>query len=494
MARPYLLIPLFVGLTIVPAVRAQTTVPPPATALPNSAVPASPMPTNPPPATTPPAASGLAPIGAASASPTATTPNALPPTTGAAPPASVAAPATAPSSSTGFSGTWRSPTGATDATGNLPSNNGLTPLDNAPRQPIAKVTSGTGALPNQNGQVWREYDISPYTARVTSTNRPEQAIIDWILRETGYEAWHSSVVSVLSADAKSLRVYHIPEIQAIVADVVDRFLKSEGASQSVNVRIVSTDGPSWRIRAQQVLRPVPVQTQGIQAWLIAREDASLLGTELKKRSDYREHGSPQLFINSGQSAVVSLLRPRPYTSDIVMRTDVWPGFEAKAAQFDEGMSIELSPLGSLDGRSLDAVVKVSIDQLERLQALNVDVPSAAAPRQRTAIQVPQVSQFRLHDRFRWPIESVLLISLGVVPLPSTAEATSSGGFKLPDALGGGPDRGELLMFIEAKPWQTGTQPTTIPGTTTPATQPGFSVPNILGGLPQVVPLPSQTRY
>lgn len=483
MARPHLLVLLLIGLIAAPAVRAQTTVAPPATALPNSAVP-----TNPPPAAVAPQPnSGLAPIGAS------TTP--LPPTTpNAAAPAPAAATTAAPPAANGFNGTWRSPTGATDATGNLPTTGGMTPLDNSPRQPIAKITSGTGALPNQNGQVWREYDISPYTARVTSTNRPEQAIIDWILRETGYEAWHSSVVSVLSADAKSLRVYHIPEIQAIVADVVDRFLKSEGQSQSVNVRIVSIDSPSWRIRAQQVLRPVPVQTQGIQAWLIAREDAALLGAELKKRSDYREHGSPQLFINSGQSAVVSLLRPRPYTSDIVMRTDVWPGFEAKAAQYDEGMSIELSPLGSLDGRSLDAVVKVSIDQLERLQALNVDVPSAAAPRQRTAIQVPQVSQFRLHDRFRWPIESVLLVSLGVVPLPSTAEATSTGGFKLPDALGGGPDRGELLMFVEAKPWQTGTQPGVIPGAPAPAAQPGFSVPNILGGLPQVVPLPSQTRY
>ena len=359
--------------------------------------------------------------------------------------------------------------------------------------------------------------------RVTSTNRPEQAIIDWILRETGYEAWHSSVVSVLSADAKTLRVYHIPEIQSIVADVVDRFLKSEGQSQSVNVRIISVDGPSWRIRSQQALRPVPVQTQGIQAWLIAREDASLLGAELKKRTDFREHGSPQLFINSGQASVVSLLRPRPYTSDVVMRADAWPGFEAKSAQYDEGMSIEISPLGSLDGRSLDAVVKVSIDQLERLQALSVDVPSAVASRQRTKIEVPQVSQFRLHDRFRWPIDQVLLVSLGVVPLPSTVDAVTSGGFRLPDALGGGPDRGELLLFIESKPWQAGmpqAMPTAAPaaaaptgiqaipgmlpnllpgmlpgGTPAPAQPAALTPPSILGGLPNVAPLaPSQPRY
>ena len=60
------------------------------------------------------------------------------------------------------------------------------------------------------------------TARVTSTNRPEQALVDWVLRETGYEVWHSNVVSMLSADARTLKVYHTPEVQAIVGDVVDR--------------------------------------------------------------------------------------------------------------------------------------------------------------------------------------------------------------------------------------------------------------------------------
>lgn len=534
MARFVLSLVLVIGSLLTPAVRAQSTVPPPASSFPPNtagvapigasngvqptaaATPTNTAPTNPPPSTV------VAPTSTTPTNNSPSTPAATTPVPGVAVPNSTVPNGTAPAANT-FNGQWRSPTGETSASGNLPTNNGLTPLNDAPRQPLAKVTSGTGALPNQNGQVWREYDISPYTMRVTSTNRPEQAIIDWILRETGYEAWHSSVVSVLSADAKTLRVYHIPEIQSIVADVVDRFLKSEGQSQSVNVRIISVDGPSWRIRSQQALRPVPVQTQGIQAWLIAREDASLLGAELKKRTDFREHGSPQLFINSGQASVVSLLRPRPYVSDVVMRADAWPGFEAKSAQYDEGMSIEISPLGSLDGRSLDAVVKVSIDQLERLQALSVDVPSAVASRQRTKIEVPQVSQFRLHDRFRWPIDQVLLVSLGVVPLPSTVDAVTSGGFRLPDALGGGPDRGELLLFIESKPWQAGMQttPTTtapaaaaptgiqaipgmlpnllpgvLPGSTPAPAQPAaLTPPSILGGLPNVAPLaPSQPRY
>ncbi len=95
------------------------------------------------------------------------------------------------------------------------------------RRPL-HVTAGNGQLPSDQGQVWREYDISPYTARVTTTKRPEQAIIDWILRETGYEVWHSEPFGILSATPRTLRVYHTPQMQAVVADIVDRFVGQRG--------------------------------------------------------------------------------------------------------------------------------------------------------------------------------------------------------------------------------------------------------------------------
>src|SRR4029079_6884826 len=53
----------------------------------------------------------------------------------------------------------------------------------APGITRAQVSKGSGALPQDKGQVWREYDIRPYTQRVMTTARPEQAIVDWILRE-----------------------------------------------------------------------------------------------------------------------------------------------------------------------------------------------------------------------------------------------------------------------------------------------------------------------
>src|SRR3954452_5834670 len=61
----------------------------------------------------------------------------------------------------------------------------ITPVQGAPVAAAApgitraQVSKGSASLPQDKGQVWREYDIRPYTQRVTMTARPEQAIVDW---------------------------------------------------------------------------------------------------------------------------------------------------------------------------------------------------------------------------------------------------------------------------------------------------------------------------
>ncbi|MEX2119764.1 MAG: hypothetical protein WD847_09230 [Pirellulales bacterium] len=328
----------------------------------------------------------------------------------------------------------------------------LAPIANSPRRPIALVTQGPGTLPNEAGQLWRNYDISPYTLRVTSTNRPEQAIVDWILRETGYEAWHGEPLGLLSATERTLRVYHTPEMHALVSEVVDRFVDTQAESHAFGLRVVTVGHPNWRAKAQSVLHPVQVQTQGIQAWLVQKEDAALMLAELRKRMDFREHSSPHLLVNNGQSTTVSATRPRAYTRDVALRPEVWPAFEPQLAQFDEGFSLELSPLLSLDGGTIDAVIKCNIDQLEKLVPVMIEVPTPVAPRQRTQIEVPQVTHCRLHERFRWPVDQVLVVGLGVVATPVPAEPAGLLG-SLP--LLNSPPRADLLVFIESKGRGTG---------------------------------------
>jgi hypothetical protein len=316
----------------------------------------------------------------------------------------------------------------------------------APKRDVARVISGKGTLPTGDGQLWREYDITPYTSRITSTARPEQAIVDWVLRETGYEVWHMEPLGFLSANQNTLTVYHTPEMQAVVHDVVDRFVNPEAATNAFGLRVITIENPNWRARAQKYLTPVPVETQGIQAWLVHREDAAMLLAEARKRTDYREHSSPNLLVTNGESTVVTASRARSYVREVQIKSAVgWPGFESEVGQIDEGFSLELSPLLSLDGSTIDAVLKCSIDQVERMVPVVIDVPTPAAPRQRTKVEVPQISHCRVHERFRWPADQVLLISLGMVATPVPTEPNP---LRLPIPGTLGPPRADLLVAVE----------------------------------------------
>jgi hypothetical protein len=348
------------------------------------------------------------------------------------------------------------------------------PLSNAvTHAPVTRVTNGNGTLPNDHGQVWREYDISPYTLRVTTTNHPEQSIVDWILRETGYEAWHSEPLGILAADHRTLRVYHTPQMQAVVAEMVDRFVSSDAATQDFGVRVLGVGTPSWRAKYQRILKPIPVQSQGVQAWLLAKEDASLLLADLRKRSDMREYNSPHLLVANGQSAVVSTMRPHSYASGVTLHPEqAQPGFEPQMSQFEDGFSLELDPLLALDGRSIDAMIKCHIDQLEKMVPVTIDVPTALNPRQHTDIQVPQWASYRVHERFHWPADQVLLVSLGIVAAP----AASDGGLKLPFSPAA---RSELLVFVGHR-GAGGTPPTAPPQVVAPSTAQRPAAPTYQG--------------
>jgi hypothetical protein len=342
---------------------------------------------------------------------------------------------------------WRTPSGVVRASNETPiSPDGgdlAKPLNITARQPVARVTKGPDSLPSDAGQEWRDYDISPYTARVTSTNRPEQAILDWILRETGYEAWHTQPLAFLSIDSRRLRVFHTPEVHATVAEMVDRFVNTEAESHAFGMRVLTVGSPNWRAKAHKMLHPVTTQTQGVQAWLLAKEDAALLSADLRRRSDFQELSTPHLLVNNGQSTQVPAMRPRNYVRDLLLKTDAWGGFEPQMAQYDEGFKLEFSPLLSLDGKVVDAVIRCEVNQIEKMIPVMIDISTAQVRGQRTKIEVPQGISTRLHERFRWPADQVLLISLGVGPAPVAATPN-------PLTALASPIRAEMLVLVESK--------------------------------------------
>jgi hypothetical protein len=320
----------------------------------------------------------------------------------------------------------------------------------APGTTRAQVTKGSGALPQDHGQVWREYDIRPYTNRVTTTARPEQAIVDWILRETGYEAWHSEPVGLLSANHDVLRVYHTPEMQAVVADIADRFVNSAAGAYAFTLRVATVGNPNWRAKALTMMTPIPVQSPGVQGWLLAKENARLLVSELSRRTDYREYNSSQQLVNNGQSIVLSTMRPRTYIRSAAVTQTAWPGYQPEMGTLEEGFSMEFSPLLGLDLASADAVVKLRLNQVEKMLPVKLDLPTTVAPNQRVQIDVPQMTSTNLHERFRWPTDKVLLLSMGVVATPGpTKDNPISDAVTDAVPILKSPPRADALLFVES---------------------------------------------
>jgi hypothetical protein len=323
----------------------------------------------------------------------------------------------------------------------------------------AQVTKGSGTLPNDHGQVWREYDITPYTLRNTTSTHPEQAIVDWILRETGYEAWHSTPVGLLSADRKVLRVYHTPQMQTTVGEIVDRFVSTQAQNYGFGLRVMTMKNPNWRVRALPLMTAIPVESPGVQGWIMAREDAALLLNEFRRRTDYREQTTPNQMVLNGQSLVLSTMRPISYTKGIIPTQAVWPGYQPELGQIDEGFSLEFSPLLSSDSRTTDAVVKLKLCQIERMLEVQLETPSAIAQNQRASIQAPQLSMVQLHERFRWPTDHVLLLSMGVVATPGPEKPNViTDMLPLPKTA----PRADALLMVESS--GTVAQATPVPGT------------------------------
>lgn len=307
-----------------------------------------------------------------------------------------------------------------------------------------KITSG---IPNNAGQVLKVYDIRRYTDRHQADSKPEQTIVDWILRETGTEMWFSEPAGMLTANRTQLRVYHTPGIQDVVAKIVDRFVRPETDSSAFGVRMVTVNTPNWRSRAFSRLRPLTVQTPGTEAWLCSHEDAALILADLRVQAGFREHNSANLLVRNGDSHTIERTRPTSYVRGIRplgQQAGVGGFGGLDMAQFDEGFKLSISPLLARNPADVDIVLRIDTQQIEKFNSVAVPTPTAINPRQVTNLQVPQTSAWRLHERFRWPADQVLIIGCGMVASPGLERQT-------PRLLAGPrAPRSDALVFIDAK--------------------------------------------
>lgn len=309
------------------------------------------------------------------------------------------------------------PPGTAAAAPAQPSARGLPPPE------ITKVSQTFSSLPNNAGQVWREYDLSPYTSQIRDNPNPEQAIVDWILRQTGTELWFRQPFGLMSATRDKLFVYHTPEIHNEIRPLVDRFVFSKGQTVGLDIRLCTIANPNWRESAYSVMQSIPVQSPGVEAWLISKENAAILFGNLARRSDFRATAGGRVSPQDGQPFVFEQRTPRQFTQSLQWTPGQGAGYQPLMNQLNEGYRLQLSSLSSVDGRTVDLLLEGSIDQIEKFNPVRVPVATVAGTQSFT-LQVPQLVSWRLKERFRWPADQVLLISCGVVGAPESTAGTS----------------------------------------------------------------------
>ena len=310
-----------------------------------------------------------------------------------------------------------------------------------------RVTRSQNQLPNAAGQVWREYDITPYTENIKSIERPQQAILDWVLRETGTEMWFNEPLGILHATKDRLIVYHTPEIQSAVKDIADRFVRTRGQEQNFNVDLLTVGNPNWRSNAYSLLQTIDVQTPGVEAWMMSKENAAILVSQLRQRSDFKQHSGGEVKSHDGQSFVLEKTKPVPFVRSIRWLPGQIPGFEPLMTTINEGYTLSISSLSLLDNRAIEVAIKCDVDQVETLTPVKIPVASVGNTIQSTDINVPELISWRLHERFRWPSDQVLLLSCGVVADPQPETSGGTGVFGL-GARRKQTNRSDALLLIE----------------------------------------------
>jgi hypothetical protein len=302
-----------------------------------------------------------------------------------------------------------------------------------------------GKLNSDAGQSWREYDLRPFAKQLSNDVHADEIAVEWILRETGTDVWFRPPIGLLNVTRDKVLVFHTDRIQSSVQSIVERITSPAANRNVVNIRLISVDHPDWRTRSWPWLKRVPVPATGLEVWLLERERAAMLLSDLRRRPDFREIGTSQTQVQNGQTQTIEQSWPARYTSGIEVDNGSWPGYRPRNDEIDERYSIRVSPLFSVDATQVDTVVRLQVNRVERMTPYSSEVPMGNTT-QRVSAEVPEITAWHLHERLRWPTDQVLLVSRGMVSLPD-------GRRKKPAAIQGllgGTARIELLLFLECQ--------------------------------------------
>ena len=282
--------------------------------------------------------------------------------------------------------------------------------------PSSRSSAGEAPDPHlANGrQIWREYDLTPYTARLAAEPHPEQAVVEWILRQTGLETWHGEEVAVLAATRGKLRVYQTPDVQARIAEMTQRFTHSVQSEVSMRVEFVTCTDLSWRNGIAHLLKPIASGPDGQQVWLVAPEDAALIRERLRADRQARSVTDQNVLVNNGQPATVETGQAVNHITGLELMSGVYMAYQPVLGRLNEGVRATFAPLWLADGSGVDLNLKLNTRVVTKLHETRTVAPLTTG-NQTTEVQVPEVAATSLDTTVRWPSRNVLLVSAGVQP-------------------------------------------------------------------------------
>jgi hypothetical protein len=92
-------------------------------------------------------------------------------------------------------------------------------------------------------------------------------------------------------------------------------------------------------------------------------------------------------------------------------------------------------------------LEASIDQVDKLNPVDLELPLPNNQIHKARIDVPQVVSWRLHERFRWPADTVLVLSCGVIASPERPQSTVPI-LNMSTFTGTTAGRADALMFLQ----------------------------------------------
>lgn len=291
----------------------------------------------------------------------------------------------------------------------------------------AKFVKGNVPLPNDSGQFWAAYDISPYTSRFSEVTVPQRTILNWILADTTQKFWYGEPFGLLNATGNKLYVYHGPKVQQYISNVIDRFIDPQKKNSLFSVRIITTRLPDWRAKVADKVRPYPVKSKDVQGWLATREDSVKIAELLSARSDFRELNVARNTVGHGEIFGWVYAPPvKTYIRDYLASSKDKTGYIVDKGSVDEGYRFEVTILKSTNGQQIEFLFRGESTAVSKMYPIHLKISPANLPQQTFAVELPQIIHCERKEKISFPVEQVFLLDLGMFPLLFSAENEESG--------------------------------------------------------------------